>query len=179
MIVRNRLEGSAPEVAPALLGCILVSSVEGLEVRIRLTEVEAYTMNDPASHSFPGETPRNRSMFAAAGTLYVYRSYGIHWCANVVTGPVGTGEAVLLRAGAIVCGDDVVRRRRKRDDHLLDGPGKLAQGLAITGDHDGLDLLTPGPIRLVAGQTPPSVVATPRVGLTRATERCWRFVAAD
>jgi DNA-3-methyladenine glycosylase len=179
VIGRSRLEESAPEVAPALLGCLLVSFVDGLEVQVRITEVEAYTMDDPASHSFRGETPRNHSMFAAAGTLYVYRSYGIHWCANVVTGPIGTGEAVLVRAGAIVCGEDVVRRRRTRDDHLVDGPGKLAQALAISGDHDGLDLLTPGPIRLVAGPAPHAVEATPRVGLTRATDRCWRFVAAQ
>ncbi len=142
-----------------------------------LTEVEAYGgPDDQASHASNGQTRRNRSMFGPAGTLYVYRSYGVHWCANVVTGPVGTGEAVLLRAGRPIDGEEVIRQRRGRSDHLCDGPGKLCQALGITGVHDGTSL-EDGPVRLIPAQeTPGTVVATPRVGITKATDRLWRFV---
>jgi DNA-3-methyladenine glycosylase len=149
-------------------------------VAIRLLEVEAYTEDDPASHSFRGLTPRNRSMFARPGTLYVYRSYGIHWCANVATGGAGRGDAVLLRGGRISEGADVARRRRGRADHLADGPGKLCQALGITGEDDGVDLLAGGDIRLVpSGPTPPAIRTTPRVGISKAVERPWRFVVDD
>jgi DNA-3-methyladenine glycosylase len=179
VIDRGVLERAAPDVARALLGWQLQSSIDAFETAIQLTEVEAYTMDDPASHSFAGETARNRSMFGRAGTLYVYRSYGMHWCANVVTGTEGEGQAVLLRAGSIVAGEEVIRRRRGRSDHLADGPGKLCQALGITGEHDGLDLLSGGPVRLVGGRSPQSVTVTPRVGITKAAERKWRFVAED
>ncbi len=177
--LRTLLSGPAPEVAPRLLGMRLRSEVGGVRTEVRLDEVEAYTEDDPASHAFRGPTDRNRAMFGPAGRLYVYRSYGVHWCANVVTGPEGSGQAVLLRGGQVVDGRPEVIRRRRRADHLADGPGKLCQALGITGEHDGLDLLDEGPIRLLPGRPATSYLATPRIGISRATEVRWRFVAID
>ncbi len=175
--MRELLAADAPEVAPRLLGMRLRSEIGGVVTEVALTEVEAYTEDDPASHAYRGESERNRTMFGRAGLLYVYRSYGIHWCANVVTGPEGSGQAVLLRGGKVTVGRAEVIRRRGRGDHLADGPGKLCQALGITGDHDGLDLLGDGPIRLRPGTAPSTYLATPRVGISRATEVRWRFVA--
>jgi DNA-3-methyladenine glycosylase len=142
-----------------------------------ISEVEAYAPDDPASHSFRGETSRNTSMFGPAGTLYVYRSYGIHWCANVVTGDRGDGAAVLIRAGVPVQGIPTMVARRGRGDHLADGPGKLCQALGISGEHDGLVLDGHGPIRLEPGDRSVAFTATPRIGITRAVELPWRFLA--
>ncbi|MGA7273148.1 MAG: DNA-3-methyladenine glycosylase, partial [Acidimicrobiia bacterium] len=113
------------EVAPLLLGWHFETRIDGIPTAIALTEVEAYDQTDPASHSYGGETRRTRPMFGPPGYLYVYRSYGIHWCANIVTGPSGHGAAVLLRGGRAVTGQVTMARRRGRADHLADGPGKL------------------------------------------------------
>jgi len=167
------------EIARRLLGWRLASDVDGAGVEVMITEVEAYGgTDDPASHAFSGPTPRNISMFSGPGTLYVYRSYGIHWCANVVTGGAEIGEAVLLRGAHIISGRDTAAARRGRSDHLTDGPGKLCQALGITGDLDGHDLAT-GPLRLSRGSLPDGwlIDATRRIGITRAVERPWRFVA--
>lgn len=173
------LGGRAVDVAPRLLGWIIRTVVDGEPTALRLLEVEAYGgADDPASHAHRGLTARNRSMFSSPGTLYVYRSYGVHWCANVVIGAEGEGSAVLLRAGEPVEGEAVMRRRRGRPDHLADGPGKLTQALGITGVHDATSLRD-GPVRLLPDELPPGtrVEATPRVGITRAVELPWRFVA--
>ena len=173
------LSGPVDQVARRLLGCLL-STDSGGRTAVVIDEVEAYGgADDPASHAFRGPTARNASMFGPVGTLYVYRSYGVHWCANVVTGPEGTGEAVLIRGGRVVDGLELVLSRRGRSDHLTDGPGKLTQALAITGDHDGTSVRT-GPVRLEAGAAPnPSQVrSTPRIGISREVHRPWRFVAA-
>lgn len=170
------LESDAVEAAPGLLGCLLISRVGGETTAIRISEVEAYRQDDPASHSHRGITPRNRTMFGPAGRLYVYRSYGIHWCANVVTGPEGFGSAVLLRAGDPVEGVDVMIRRRGRSDHLTDGPGKLCQAMGIEGHHDGVDLLGDGPLILTPGEPPKTIRSTPRIGISKATDVPWRFV---
>ncbi len=154
---------------------IVVCIEDGTAVSLR--EVEAYTQDDPASHSHRGRTARNEAMFGPPGTLYVYRSYGVHWCANVVTSRSGTGEAVLLRGGVIVAGRDLAVRRRGRSDHLADGPGKLCAAMAITGDHDGSSLID-GPYRLEEGP-PCEYVSTERIGISRGTERRWRFVATE
>ena len=176
--LREVLAGPVLKVAPQLLGMRLLSLVDGQPTELVVTEVEAYAGSaDPASHAYRGPTARNRSMFAGAGTLYVYRSYGLHWCANVVTGGPGSGCAVLLRAGVPSRGLEVMRRRRGRDDHLADGPGKLCQALAISGSHDGEDLLGEGPVRLLAGHGGVPYRTTPRVGITRAVDLPWRFVA--
>ena len=157
-----------------------MSTVTGDLVRVRINEVEAYKgTDDPASHAYRGRTLRNDSMFQQPGTLYVYRSYGIHHCANTAAGPDGTGWGILIRGGQVVEGEGTVRRRRGRAGQLTDGPGKLCQALGIEMDHNGLDLLDPeSEIRLEPGPPPPLVIATPRVGISKARERPWRFVAA-
>jgi DNA-3-methyladenine glycosylase len=166
------------QIARLLLGAHLRTAMDGTPTEVTLTEVEAYGAEDPASHSFRGLGRTNRAMFMEAGTLYVYRSYGVHWCANVVTGSVGTGEAVLLRAGSPVVGEAAMRARRGREDHLSDGPGKLCQALGISGIHDATSLET-GPVRLTLGSPAGRVMATPRVGISKATERLWRFVLVE
>ncbi len=177
--MRLGLDRHPAEVAPELLGARLVSTLGGGTVVVELRDVEAYAgRGDDAAHSRRGPTKRSRTMFGPSGRLYVYRSHGLHWCANVVVEPEGVGSAILLRGGVVITGLDLVAGRRGRADHLTDGPGKLCQALAITGDHDGLDLLDRrSPVRLEAGGRMP-FVATRRVGLTREVDLQWRFVAA-
>lgn len=174
----ERLDREVLEVARWLVGCLVRTTVGGQPTAILLTEVEAYAGDlDPASHAFRGQTTRNEAMFGPPGTLYVYRSYGIHWCANVVVREVGVAHAVLMRAGVPIEGLDVMKLRRGREDHLTDGPGKLCQALGITGDHDGTSVVD-GPVQLSAGRTGPvQVETTPRIGISKAVDRPWRFVA--
>jgi DNA-3-methyladenine glycosylase len=178
MDLAELLSGSPEEAAPQLLGSLLVSEIGGRTVKARVTEVEAYKgSDDPASHAFRGRTGRNGSMFERPGTLYVYRSYGIHWCANVAAGPEGVGWGILFRSGEIVDGIGVARGRRGRDHDLATGPGKLTQALAVDASHDGTYLLDDeSPIRIEAGPPPELVIATPRVGISRAVDLPWRFV---
>ncbi|MGH3496850.1 MAG: DNA-3-methyladenine glycosylase [Nocardioidaceae bacterium] len=196
---RTTLSRPAPKVAAELLGWTLHSiSPEGV-VTVVLTEVEAYSGTaDPASHAWRGRTPRNAVMFGPAGRLYVYVSYGMHHCANVVTGPDGEASAVLLRAGRVVEGAELARRRRGpdvADRSLARGPACLTQALGIGRDHYGLDLLEEGPIRLAPAEpsgpvasglvasgpvtsglvTSGPVASGPRVGVSRAAEVPWRF----
>jgi len=174
------LTGAPEEAAPRLLGAHLVSRVEGHEVRMRIDEVEAYKgEEDPASHAYRGETVRNTSMFSRPGTLYVYRSYGIHNCANTAAGPEGVGWGILIRGGEVIEGAAIAARRRGRRVDLANGPGKLCQALGITIDHNGTDLLDPGSVlRLEEGERPEMVMATPRVGISKAQDLPWRFVSA-
>jgi DNA-3-methyladenine glycosylase len=155
---------------------VLVVDRDGIRVAGRIIETEAYTADDPASHSYRGRTMRNEVMFGPAGHLYVYRSYGIHWCANVVTGIEGDGQAVLLRAVDPVEGADEMHRRRGRRP-LADGPGKLCQAFGIDGDDDGTDLCVPSPIRILDDGAGPPVdpIAGPRIGITKAIDTPWRF----
>lgn len=177
--MRELLAAAAPEVAPLLLGSVLTTCVDGRETSVVIVEVEAYTASDAASHSFRGPTERNRSMYGAPGTLYVYRSYGIHWCVNVSTGVVGEGSAVLIRAGAVRTGREVMEERRGRRDHLCDGPGKLAQALGIDGSFDGIDSLdSSAAVRLTSG-SPLRATRTPRIGISKAVDLPWRWVAVD
>lgn len=171
--LRATLALDVHDVARALVGwTFLKDGVGGVVV-----ETEAYGPDDPASHSFRGRTARNAAMFGPSGHLYVYRSYGIHWCANVVCGEEGTGAAVLLRALEPVAGLDAMRARRRMTDArlLCAGPGRLAQALAITGADDGAAVDEP-PFELRPPARPASVVNGPRVGITRATEHPWRYV---
>ncbi len=176
----DALAGPPEEAAPKLLGAQLVSEVDQKTVRLRITEVEAYKgSEDPASHAYRGRTSRNESMFRSPGTLYVYRSYGIHNCANTAAGPEGVGWGILLRGGQIVEGEGIVRKRRGRRDNLTNGPGKFSQALGIDISHNGLDLLDPSSeIRLEPGTPAELVMATPRIGISRARERAWRFIEA-
>ncbi|HVR34014.1 MAG TPA: DNA-3-methyladenine glycosylase [Acidimicrobiia bacterium] len=177
--MRDLLAAAAPEVAPLLLGSVLTTRLDGRETSVVIVEVEAYTPSDPASHSYRGPTERNRSMYGAPGTLYVYRSYGVHWCVNISTGAVGEGSAVLIRAGAVHTGQDVMAERRGRRTHLCDGPGKLAQALGIDDSFDGADSLDPSaPVRLTPG-SPLRATATPRIGISRAVDVPWRWVAVE
>jgi DNA-3-methyladenine glycosylase len=144
-----------------------------------VVEAEAYAPDDPASHSFGGRTRRNATMFGPPGRLYVYRSYGIHWCANVVCADDAIGAAVLLRALEPTHGIGEMQERRGLDDVrlLASGPGRLTQALDITSEHEGLDVESP-PFALVAPSASVDVVASARVGITRAVEKPWRFSLA-
>ncbi len=167
------LSGPVLEVAPRLLGATLRHG----DVTIRVTEVEAYDgPNDPGSHAYRARTPRNAVMYGPPGALYVYFTYGMHHCCNVVTGPPGTPSAVLLRAGEVVDGLDVARERRRgaSDRDLARGPARLCRALGIDRDQDGVDL-TAGPVRLVVGEPVGPVSTGPRVGLRGAPDRPWRF----
>ena len=169
------LAGDVLDVAPRLLGASLTHA----SVTVRLTEVEAYAgSDDPGSHAYRGPTPRTRVMFGPPGRLYAYFSYGMHVCANVVTGREGTASAVLLRAGEVVDGVDLARERRAttRERDLARGPANLCRALGIGLDLDGTDL-SRGPVRLVLAAAPdPGRVSTgPRVGLRGAPDRPWRF----
>jgi DNA-3-methyladenine glycosylase len=166
---------SVHDVAPELIGAtLLVDGVGG-----RVVEVEAYDQEDPASHAYRGRTPRNASMFGPPGHAYVYRSYGIHWCLNLVCEGEGVPSAVLVRALEPTDGLDEMRKRRGLDDPrlLASGPGRLCQALGITGEHDGLPLDRP-PFQLDERAAPVEVLAGARVGITRATELPWRYVEA-
>ena len=166
----------AVRVAPELLGWVFRTRIGGVETAVRLTEVEAYMgSDDPASHAFRGPTPRTLPMFGPPGAIYVYLSYGIHSCVNVVTGPDGVGQAVLLRGGSPVHGSAEMVERRGRTDHLVDGPGKLGQALGLTTEHSGLPI-DGRTISLEPGSVGGPIAATPRIGITKAVSRPWRFV---
>jgi DNA-3-methyladenine glycosylase len=169
---RRFFERSVHAVAPDLIGVtLLVDGVGG-----RIVEVEAYDQEDPASHGFRGQTVRNAVMFGPGGYAYVYRSYGIHWCLNFVCDEPGRAEAVLIRALEPTHGLDAMRVRRgvEAERSLCSGPGKLCQALGIAREHDGLPLDVP-PFELLARRGTPPIVAAPRIGITRATERMWRY----
>jgi DNA-3-methyladenine glycosylase len=172
-------------VARSLLGCWLVTDRPEGRVALRLTEVEAYSGQgeDPAAHSHRGPTPRAAIMFGPPGRLYVYFSYGVHWCANVVVGEEGDGEAVLLRAGEVVVGEELARSRRpaaRSPRDLAGGPARLTQALAIGRDDLGTDLLdASAPVRLHRGPAPSAISTGPRVGISLATDLPWRFWETD
>jgi DNA-3-methyladenine glycosylase len=161
----------APVFARALIGAtLLVDGVGGT-----IVETEAYDRDDPASHAFGGQTARNASMFGPPGRAYVYRSYGIHWCLNVVCGE-RAGSAVLIRAIAPEAGIDVMQARRGVSDArlLCAGPGRVCQALGVTRAHDGLPLDEP-PFALVPRSGRPRVAVGPRIGIARGAETAWRF----
>ena len=167
-----------PDIAArALLGSIVSTTHDGRTVAIRLTELEAYGgADDPASHAYRSRTARNDPMWGPPGTVYVYLSYGIHWCANLVTGHQGDPSAILLRGGQVVDGFDKAEERRGRTTHLSDGPGKLAQALGLDGQASGTTL-SDGPLNI----EPPfhsvtQIESTPRIGISRAKDVLWRFV---
>ena len=180
----DRLSGPVLEVAPTLLGGVLRHETEDGAVAVRLTEVEAYAGDqDPGSHAYRGRTARNQVMFGAAGHLYVYFTYGMHHCCNVVVGETGHASAVLLRAGEVVEGVDLARLRRRNgsDRDLARGPARLCQTLGIDLTCNGA-FLGEGPVTLTlheAAQAPGDVSTGPRVGLRHGADHPWRFWLAD
>jgi DNA-3-methyladenine glycosylase len=160
------------KVARELIGAtLLVDGVGGT-----IVELEAYHHTDPAAHSYNGRTERNSVMFGAPGYVYVYRSYGIHWCLNFVCEEAGSASAVLIRAVAPTEGLAVMRRRRgvKDERALCSGPGKLCEALAITHEYNGLPL-DRAPFELRARGETPAIVTGPRIGITKAVEKPWRY----
>ncbi len=203
LLPRDFFARPSVEVAPDLLGCVLEHATAEGSVAVRLTEVEAYAgASDPASHAYRGKTARNAVMFGPPGHAYVYFTYGMHYCVNLVClGEHGSASAVLLRAGAIVAGDDLARTRRTRGSvpgkastvktgtvetstvpsrDLARGPARLCQALAIDRALDGADACAPSSplrVRSEAGTLPRSVkiLTGPRVGVSSAAEIPWRF----
>jgi DNA-3-methyladenine glycosylase len=171
-LTRAFFSRSVHEVAPDLIGAMLLFGGVGG----RIVEVEAYHHTDPAAHSFCGPTTRNAVMFGPPGYAYVYRSYGIHWCLNFVCEPKGSASAVLLRAIEPTVGLPVMRRRRgvAEERLLCAGPGRLCEALSITGVHSGIALDVP-PFELFARQGTADIVAGPRIGITKAADKPWRY----
>jgi DNA-3-methyladenine glycosylase len=172
---RDFFARSVHDVAREVIGAtLLVDGVGG-----SIVEVEAYHPEDPASHGFRGRTDRNASMFGPPGHAYVYRSYGVHWCLNLVCEEEGTAAAVLVRALEPLQGLDQMSVRRRTDDPrlLCSGPGRLCEALAVTREHDGL-ALDRAPFEVRAGAHPVQVGTGPRIGITRAAELPWRYVLA-
>ena len=169
---RSFFDRSVHQVAPVLIGAILlVNGVGGI-----IVEVEAYHHTDPAAHSFTGRTARNAVMFGPPGFAYVYRSYGIHWCLNVVCEEEGSASAVLIRALEPTHGVSTMKRRRGVSDEplLCSGPGKLGEALGITHKHNGLALDRP-PFELFARAGKVEIAAGVRIGITKAAEKPWRY----
>jgi DNA-3-methyladenine glycosylase len=179
VLTRAALDAPVLSVAPLLLGATLSAG----EVTVRVTEVEAYAgEQDPGSHAYRGRTPRTAVMFGLAGHAYVYFSYGMHWCVNVVTGPDGVASAVLLRAGEVVAGLETARARRPgvRDRDLCRGPARLTRTLGLNGVQNGVDLLDPrSPVQLAGAAVrpaPDAVRTGPRVGVAGSgAQTPWRF----
>lgn len=166
----EQLHRPAEDVAPLLLNALITDG----QVTIRIVEVEAYAgQRDPASHAYRGPAQRNAVMFGPPGHAYVYLSYGMHWCLNVVCHPEGIGGGILLRAGEVVDGVEIARRRRNGRKDLARGPGRLGQALAVTLADSGTDLRD-GRLRLSAGQRA-EYERGPRVGVSKAADRDWRF----
>jgi DNA-3-methyladenine glycosylase len=175
------------EVARSLLGCVVERETADGVVDVRLTEVEAYAgAIDPGSHAYRGRTARNATMFGPPGHAYVYLTYGMHFCVNLVCAPAGTAEAVLLRAGEVVAGLELARGRRPgaRDRDLARGPARLTRALAVDRELDGADVTAAGsPLRVLAGGPMPdaAVLTGPRVGVAGGgAPTPWRFsIAGD
>jgi DNA-3-methyladenine glycosylase len=201
LIPRNFFARPSVEVAPDLLGCVLEHETADGLVAVELTEVEAYAgRSDPASHAYRGKTARNAVMFGPPGHAYVYFTYGMHFCVNVVClGEEGNASAVLLRAGRVIDGDELARARRTRGTtaitprDLARGPARLCQALGIDRSQNGADMVSAGsPLRMLSGAgnparsallasgdghsaTPRRIVTGPRVGVSSAAEIPWRF----
>jgi DNA-3-methyladenine glycosylase len=182
LILREFFARPAEQVAPDLLGCVLEHETADGLVAVEITEVEAYAGEaDPASHAFRGRTARNAVMYGPPGHAYVYFTYGMHFCVNLVCLPEGIPEAVLLRAGRVIEGEDLARERRAaalKPRDLARGPARLCQALDIDRDLDGADVCVPGsPLRVreASVTTGATVRSGPRIGISRAAEVPWRF----
>ena len=176
------LTESAHKVAPRLLGCILKRRIHGQVLSVRIVETEAYDQTDAASHSYKGVTPRTKIMFGPAGLLYVYFTYGMHYCCNVVVGEAGEGAAVLIRAVEPIEGEeDMAKRRNGRVGiELTNGPAKMCQALAVDKRLNGHDLQQE-PLTLVKSNLASNerIVQTTRIGISQSIEVPWRFYIQD
>lgn len=176
------LKGSAAEVASSLLGCILEREQGGQIIRAMITETEAYDQTDVASHSYRGETERTRVMFGEAGHLYVYFTYGMHYCCNIVVGEKGYGAAVLIRAVKPLAGAEVMLKNRhgRGGKELSNGPAKVCEALEIDKRLNGHDLMEP-PLRLIPASLldKRSIIQTVRIGISQAKETPWRFLIRE
>lgn len=171
------LDGPAHKVAPLLLGCLLERQLDGRVISVKIVETEAYDQTDVASHSYRGETERTKVMFGALGHLYVYFTYGMHYCANIVTGAEGHGAGVLIRAVEPLEGLELVERnRQKRGVETTNGPAKLCQALRIDRQLNGHDLRQ-GELRLIPDKSLPktAITQTTRVGISQGKDVPWRF----
>ncbi len=172
------LEKPASEAAPLLLGCVLERRLDGKRLRGRIVETEAYDQTDVASHSYRGKTPRTQVMFGRAGHLYVYFTYGMHYCCNIVTGPESHGAAVLIRAVEPLAGQEVMSELRggHTGHDLTNGPAKFCQAFAIDRGLNGHDLAKE-PLKLIIPEAhqPGEIVQTTRIGISRGRDVPWRF----
>ncbi len=171
------LDAPVDLVAPRLLGCTFTRHIDGEDIIVRIVEVEAYDQDDAASHAFRGETPRNRVMFGESGRLYVYFTYGMHYCCNVATGPAGHGSGILIRAVEPLNGLDLLEARRGLAGvNVTNGPGKLCQALGIDLAMNGHDLRIP-PLVLAEAPLHPgeTITRSPRIGISKATDLLRRF----
>lgn len=176
------LNRPAAEVAPQLLGCILERKINGEVLRVQVVEAEAYDQTDAASHSYNGRTPRTEVMFGPAGFLYVYFTYGMHYCCNVVTGQEGHGSAVLIRAVEPLVGEELMAQNRegKTGIDLTNGPAKACQALGIDKAMNG-HYLKNEPLKLIPQPALPKdqITIAPRIGITKAKDTPWRFYIKD
>lgn len=172
------LQQPASIVAPLLLGCELERTIDGVMIRVKIVETEAYDQTDAASHSYKGQTPRTEIMFGPAGYLYVYFTYGMHYCCNVVVGETGHGSAVLIRAVEPIDGEDTMAHNRgnRTGVEISNGPAKLCQALGIDKALNGHDIQA-SPLKLVIRDPIPDgkIVQTTRIGITKDTDTPWRF----
>jgi len=176
------LQADVETAARRLLGCTLVRELNGQTLIARIIETEAYHQSDAASHSYKGRTPRTDIMFGPAGFLYVYFTYGMHYCMNVVTGPAGEGSAVLIRALEPVQGEEIMRRHRRglSGPLLTNGPAKACQALGIDKTLNGHDLRRPPcTLQVQPSVSPGSIVQTTRIGISQAKDVPWRFYIAE
>jgi DNA-3-methyladenine glycosylase len=169
-------EKSTIEVAKKLLGMYLVHETKEGTTIGKIVETEAYHhKDDPGSHTWKGETKRNKQMFGPPGKAYVYLIYGMYYCINVVTHKKGVGEAVLIRALEPVEGIELMKKRRKREDHICDGPAKLCTAMAITTEHNGVDLHK-GKLYLKQGEKEEiEIFTTTRIGLSKGADLLYRY----
>jgi DNA-3-methyladenine glycosylase len=175
------LNASSYEAAPRLLGCILERHIDEQTIRVKIVETEAYDQTDVASHSYRGETERTRVMFGEYGHLYVYFTYGMHYCANIVTGPKGHGAGVLIRAVEPIDGLNFIENRRgKNGVTVTNGPAKLCQALGIDKSMNGHDLRS-GALQLIEQSALPDnmIVQTTRIGISQGKDVPWRFYITD
>ena len=175
-------ENTTPQIAKKLLGCMLVKKTKKETLAGIITETEAYTETDKASHTFGGKrTKKNNVMFKEGGFLYVYFTYGIHHCLNIVTEREGKGSAVLIRAVTPVKGIKTMMKNRRKNTQkgLTDGPGKICQAFNIDIQDNGIDLVDKKTIIYVTEQVkkPTKIIKTPRIGISKETEKKWRFVS--